>query len=339
MKRVKFIPGKQREFLLKACRKRPLKQFWIESKLDVSYSVLRRYVAEELTLPLPFAEKIAKDSNQKLSDYPNELLDANWGAVKGGKIGIVSMHKQYAHKLSEWGKENWRNNHSHMDHTKNITYPILNEKLAEFIGIYLGDGTLTKYFVRIFGDKRYDSHYFDYISDLVEEIFDIKPSIREIKNKNLIILEVSSKKLCNYLQKEFNFKIGSKIRNKQKIPMDILNNQKLLFACLRGLIDTDGTVSKDGTTLCIRFTSHSPTIIKQLTKINEKINIFTFTNKTSLGTRNMSKIDSFFNLIGSSNLSNIIRYCEFKKGNLIYKEKVLKYHHLYKKLDFPYKGP
>ena len=226
-----------------------------------------------------------------------------------------------------------------MNHTKNIKSPILDEKLAEFIGVYLGDGTLTKYFVRIFGDKRYDSHYFNYISDLVEEIFDIKPSIREIKNKNLIILEVSSKKFCDYLQEQFNFKLGSKIRNGQKIPREILNNQKLLFACLRGLIDTDGTISKDGSTLCIRFTSHSPIIINQLVNINKKVNIFAFTNETGLGTRNASKIDEFFKLIGSSNLSNIIRYREFKKGNLIYKEKVLKYHNLYNKLDLPYKGP
>ncbi|PIU76027.1 hypothetical protein COS75_01250 [Candidatus Pacearchaeota archaeon CG06_land_8_20_14_3_00_35_12] len=255
----------------------------------------------------------------------------------GGKIGIRSMQSKYKDKLQLWRKKGGKSLAKYSV-PKKIKMPQLNEELAEFIGVYLGDGTLTKYFIRIFGDKRYDLHYFNYLSSLVYSITSIQPKIRIEKGRNLLILDIGSKLFCDYLKKEFGFKDGCKIRNKLVIPEKIIQRKELVFSCLRGLIDTDGSVSKDGETLCIRFRSHNPLIIEQLAKLNEQLNIFTFQYKTVIGTRNINKIDSFFKTIGSSNLSNIIRYCEFKKGNLIKKEEVLKYADLYKKVRIPY-GP
>ena len=337
MKRAKFLKGKQNKFIFAACSNLSLKQFLKLSKLKISYSALKRYAREILTLPLPLAEKIAKISNQKLSDYKIKLLDENWGASKGGKRGIKVMMSKYKDKLQLWRRRGAKALAKYSI-PKKIKKPQLNEELAEFIGVYLGDGTLTKYFVRIFGDKRYDLHYFNYLASLVYSIIGIQPKIRIERSRNLLILDIRSKLFCDYLKNDFGFKDGCKIRNKVVIPEKIIRRKELLFSCLRGLIDTDGSIAKDGETLCIRFRSHNPLIIEQLAKLNEQLTIFTFQYKTVIGTRNVSKINYFFKTIGSSNLSNIIRYCEFKKGNLIKKEETLKYIDLYKNVRIPY-GP
>lgn len=337
MKRVRFLPGEQREFIRKACNGKSIKKFLNDSKINVKYYQLKKYAIGRFTLPLDLAEKIAKISNQKLSNYKIEILDSNWGAIKGGKKGIRVTIERHKDKFKEWGRKSWEKNLKSLTNIKEIKIPEIDEKLAEFIGVYLGDGTLTKYFIRIFGDKNYDYHYFNYLSSLVKSIFNIDAKIKTEKGNNLLILHIGSKKLCDYIKDNFGFKDGDKIRNKHKIPDSIIKDRKLLFACLRGLVDTDGSVSKDGgNILCIRFRSHNPIIISQLKEINAEYNIFTFSNKTTIGTRNQAKIDEFFKNIGSSNLSNIIRYCEFKRGNILRKAETLKYASLYKDIKLPW---
>ena len=76
----------------------------------------------------------------------------------------------------------------------------------------MGDGTLTKYFISISGDSRYDLQYFNYISDLIKELFGLSAKIRVDKRGNTLILTVHSVKLCSLLN-EYGFKYGDKIRN------------------------------------------------------------------------------------------------------------------------------
>ena len=64
---------------------------------------------------------------------------------------------------------------------KKIKIPELDERLAEFIGVYLGDGTLTKYFIRISGDYRYDIPYFNYLKDLIYKLFGVNATITKDK--------------------------------------------------------------------------------------------------------------------------------------------------------------
>lgn len=338
MHRLKFLRGEQRKFIVKSCNGLSLKEFLKNSELKIPYSTFKQYAREHLTLPLSLAKELARISNQNLSDYKTELMDENWGAVKGGKIGIINMQKKYKNKLKSWRIKGWKAGLIKFAQPKNLKEVKIDKNLAEFIGAYLGDGTLTKYFIRIFGDKRYDYHYFGYLSSMIEFISGIRPKIRAEKDKNLLILDIKSKLLCDYFKNKLGFTYGDKIRNKTVIPQEIINDKKLMLHCLRGLIDTDGTVSKDGEALCIRFVSHSPPLMKQIRDANKKLNIFTFNYKTVIGTRNISKIDEFFKVVGSSNLSNIIRYCEFKNGNLLKKEETLNYHPAYRNIKIPY-GP
>ena len=70
------------------------------------------------------------------------------------------MRKKYASKLKLWSQTGGRKSGEY--NLKNINYPELNEDLAEFIGAHLGDGTMSKYFIKISGDYRYDLSYFNF---------------------------------------------------------------------------------------------------------------------------------------------------------------------------------
>ena len=120
----------------------------------------------------------------------------------------------------------------------------VNEELAELVGAYLGDGTLTKYFIRISGDKRYDVSYIRYLAGLVENVFEFKPAIRFENNTNIIYLEIRSKMICDFFHKKLKILYGDKIRNKTRIPEQILGDKNLLKACIRGLVDTDGSICR-----------------------------------------------------------------------------------------------
>ena len=89
MRRVKFGEGKQREFLdlvidrLSSPSLRGILQFGF----DVPYSTLKNYYNESRLLPEYFFRDLC--SVAKIGEFglDFEIVEENWGQVKGGKIG------------------------------------------------------------------------------------------------------------------------------------------------------------------------------------------------------------------------------------------------------------
>lgn len=339
-RRVKLKKGQQRELILNAAKKiGSIKHLGI--KVKIPYSTLKKYAQEVFLLPVDLFNKIIKLASIKKDDLNITYLNKNWGRKIGGKKGMATLQKKYPKEIIEWRKKAIIN--SHLNNAKKIKKPILNEKLSEFIGVYLGDGTLTKYFVRISGDYRYDIPYFKYLSKIIYELFDINPSIRKEKNRNTLYLTILSKNVCSFLRKNFNLKYGHKIKNKTVIPNKIIEDEKLSLACMRGLIDTDGSISRrgrKGRQFCIQFTSHNKKLLKQVYEIGKKIEVFTFGDKTGSGTNKQENILKFFKIVGSSNLRHIIRFHQrFYKNKTLYQRDVLKHYEkpFYTNLTLPFK--
>lgn len=342
--RVKFKKGEQRIFFNKVIEKlncfslRKLSDY----DLDIPYSTLKKYYSEYYLLPFPLFKKLCSLSKIKKNSLNISYLPGNWGAVKGGKKGIVSMMKKYSSQLPLWRIRGGMN--SPIPKTKDITYPELNENLAEFIGAYLGDGTLTKYFIRISGDYRYDLPYFNYLSKLIFKLFGIKPII--IKEKRLVNtahLLIFSKKICSFLKDDYGIKYGHKIRNKTCVPKDILKDKELSIACLRGLVDTDGSVSrrgKGGSQFCVQFTNHNKKLLYQANSIGKRLRIFTYITGNGTGTNKWENILKYFEIVGSSNLRHIVRFClRNYESKTIYVGDVVKYYkkNLYRNINLPFK--
>src|SRR3989344_8375739 len=144
--RIKLSSEKQKELIISAAKKvGSLKS--LSKKINVSYSTLKNYSSGKLYLPANVFNGLLVLLNIKKDNISFEYLASNWGQRIGGRHVINAIMKKYPSEIAKWRK--LANHNSSLACTKRILIPNLNEKLAEFIGIYLGDGTLTKYFISI----------------------------------------------------------------------------------------------------------------------------------------------------------------------------------------------
>ena len=126
-----------------------------------------------------------------------------------------------------------------------MTYGI-DEKLAYETGVHIGDGNLyTKnrtHKITYTGNlKNEETYYLEILIPLLKEIYNKKPKIHRYKEKNAILLVLNSKDICNFKWNVLQLPNGKK--NHITIPKLIKNDLKLLKGCMRGIGDTDFSIS------------------------------------------------------------------------------------------------
>lgn len=310
--------------------------------LRINYSTLKKYKNGQRLIPINLVKELCGLNKISLKSFNYKIYKNNWGASKGGKKGIKSLYAKYYKELQEWRRKGaykvYKNNFGKRCILKKIKIPRLSKNLSEFIGIVLGDGTLTYDFVRISADTRFEKPYFNYINSLVYKLFGIKGKMTEKKNN--LYLTISSRKLSSLLNKKFELPYGDKIRNEAKIPHIILKSNGLIRSCLRGLVDTDGCIGKSGTNLKLSFSSNNPLLLNQVTKVNKKLSFFNKNYGNNLETCSIEKIKKYIDLIGTANLKHIIRFNErIKEGKLLYNRDLPIYYQRYNNIDIPFHGP
>ena len=123
---------------------------------------------------------------------------------------------------------------------------VLTEELAEFLGLFCGDGSLHSRGVRIAVTNE-DPDLMVYISELGKELFGVKGDIRPKQNGNHSVSVVfNSTPLSNWFAAAgFQKHSGTRDERTKKpaIPDAVLesNNPKIYGAFLRGLAEADGT--------------------------------------------------------------------------------------------------
>ena len=219
--RLKFVKGKQKELLRKEKDKLNLSWPQFADHLRMKYGKLWSFVNEIALIDEETFDKLKLNKDYKR--YIIARLGDNWGRSKGG----------------EKSKGN----------TKKIKIPVKDEELAELWGIILGDGHIQKrksykigvYSVKIAGHSSDDREYLsNFVKPLIEKLFYVKSRFEFSKLKKCMYVIVDSRKIVDFFE-ENGFKAGNKIANQSTIPEWIKENQKFLVACLRGLLDTDGS--------------------------------------------------------------------------------------------------
>jgi len=124
----------------------------------------------------------------------------------------------------------------------------LNEELAEFVGIIIGDGHLSHqirkysnfYSLTISCNYTEDMDYFNnVINPLFEKLFNARLSTIKNKKLNYFNAVKCSKSVVNFLNLNFSIPIGNKTSD-VKVPQCILRtNDSIKCAFVRGLTDTD----------------------------------------------------------------------------------------------------
>lgn len=247
-----------------------------------------------------------------------------------GKRGAAAIKKKYGrhfpgddtYRAEQW-KHWWKTKGKHQPapqlQATAIHEPVHSEDLAEFFGIVIGDGGITKYQLTITLNRTDDWDYALYVLALSKKLFKLEPRLYHDKKNNVVNICISRTKLVAFLEKN-GLKRGHKIHNGVDIPKWITKNDNYLQKCLRGLFDTDGGIflethrknNRQYSYLRLAFVSASKPLIET---IFQSLISLSYTPKIRSGKRvqleKSEEIKKYFSTISSSNPKHIQRLRTF----------------------------
>ncbi len=198
----------------------------------------------EMVTTLSNEFKVPLDGVRELEQY--------WYVKKGASKGAKARFEKYGHlgtpegrikggKVSQQRRREDPEKYRALgcNVRKEFALPPHSEKLAELVGIILGDGTISDYQVKIFLDRIRDEEYAVFVADLMEEILGERPSAMIPKAENVIVLTVSGVNLVEVFE-QLGLQRGDKVLHQASFPQWIQDDLIYRMACTRGLFDTDG---------------------------------------------------------------------------------------------------
>ncbi len=192
---------------------------------------------------------------------------------------------------------------------KSITTPQHSVRLAELIGIMMGDGHVGLYQASVVTNSETDLQHALFVKNLFEELFNVQAQFITQRNKKACTVTISSKAVCNFFVEQ-GIPQGNKIKLGLHIPDWIRRESLYRKAFIRGLFDTDGCVYLDTHRyrqkvykhLGMAFVNQS---IPLLSFFKESLELFGLhpTQKTEFRVflRRKEDIRQYFDLVGSSN--------------------------------------
>lgn len=233
---------------------------WRQGKFNMSDLALEK-ICKELKLPIPIVK----------------LLPDYWYVEKGAKLGGIKRMEIYGPPGTKEGRSKGGRvsqlrrrlnpeEYLNCNLRKSISVPEKSIKLAELMGIILGDGGMTKTQLKITLNKEAESEYIDFVVDLVTDLFGEEPKKYYFSDdvQKICNIVFSGVQLIEILGTLGLFP-GNKVLRQAKVPKWIAINNTFSKSCLRGLVDTDGCVylhkhfsyGSNYLNLGITFTSHS----------------------------------------------------------------------------------
>jgi len=292
--RIRLKRGKQQELINLA--KQNFKWKKLAEKLNVCEGYLRNELRkEQRSLSEKTYKQLCKLTNKNFDSFIIKKLDDNWGRAKGGEKSKKII--------------------------KEIRIPEKDENLSEAIGIILGDGHISNfkigkkircYFIRIAGNAEADKDYLiNYIPSLFKRVFGEKGSLHFSKKSKVGYYTLYGKNYVN-LMNSLGVKSGNKKKNNQGIPNWIKKDENYLSRCIKGLIDTDGSIhyiSKKNLNLRISYTSHIPRLLKDVRGglINFGFGPSKIINNRQFYLSRQEEINKYVKEIGFGNSKNLNR--------------------------------
>lgn len=210
------------------------------------------------------------------------------------KCGVLLKKKYSQQKFCSIACSNRNNLNNKIFFKKSLTY---SEELAELFGILLGDGSVEKYYVKIYLNMIADKGYAQNVIKLIKiALPGIKPTVHIRKNRGTEEIQISSVDVCNYFKL-----IGFNPKNRS-VPCWITEKESFTKRTIRGLFDTEGSIGVK------RFEGKNGSYVyKQLTFTNTNKNILEFI-RNSLCLLGFSPTKSFRYNLYISNKKDIARY-------------------------------
>jgi len=307
--RIKLKKGKQKELIesVKVKFKFTWKNLARKLKCNEHY-LLHELRNEKRTLSTDNYKKLCRLLGKNFDQFIEKKLEENWGQVKGGK-SIKNRKNLFQPKKPKMLCCN------------------KSEKLAEIIGIMIGDGSIytnpkkSIYQVNIAGNLKDECDYMlKHVKPLFEETFKIKMNVK--KTKNAIYIWKQSKDLVFTLN-NLCIPTGNKKINKIKIPDWIMKNEKFIKACLRGIFDTDGCLypkNKTHTYPTVWFSSSIPSLQKSIAEACARLELKLSNWRASRNDaylRTKEDVFKFFKMVSFNNRKHLIRWKMFNKAPVV----------------------
>lgn len=303
----------------------------VATKQNVSVRTLSDWRRGKLLIPLNKFENLLSISGLDQNDLSSEMLPNFWHIKAAAKKGGLARMKLYGNFGTPEGRRLGGlaslKTHNKMKSSfkvlKLIQKPKYSEKLAEFMGILIGDGHLSEYQLSVTTNSKTDREHALFVQKMIKKLFGIQSTLKNKKRENAVNVVASSKTLVQFINNR-GMPIGNKIKNSVSIPPWILRSAVYKKAFIRGLFDTDGCIYLDthkinGKTykhLGWTITSASDRLIADVLKTLRTLG-FSPTNKISQESvylRRQKEIKRYFKEIGTSNLKHYKRYRKFIGG-------------------------
>lgn len=324
VERVVFPKGKQAELL-----ERVLGIISIEkaAKLcSLSERTIRDWRREKYTVNRHALELLCwATKTPLLSDI--QTKPRYWYVKKGAKLGWKAVIKKYGRfpkneeyrrkRWREWWKKEGRFQVNLVTAQKPIKKPKFSTKVAEFVGIMMGDGGITPNQVGITLHKQDDKEYSLFVKSLIERIFSVPVSVYYRKDEQALLLSISRKALVVFCNQKLGLKIGNKIKQNLDIPQWVKKDMRFKKACLRGLVDTDGCVfdevhyirGKRYSYKRLNFRSASPSLRNSVFSLFRELGMTPkMRNTTAVQLEDKEEIKRYFKIIGTSNPKHLRRF-------------------------------
>lgn len=251
-KRVVFPKGVQKKFLCLIQKK--LKHHDVSSIARIA-GVHRRTLTdwkrEKFSPSLPALQKMCIEAGIAIphcASIKNAFWHSSHAGIAGGlavyrKYGSIGGDPEYRKKkwYAWWMKRGRFVNHILLYAPLPINRPKLSVHLAEFVGILLGDGGITKNQITITLHNE-EKEYRHFVIRLIQKLFGVQSSCLEHPSDSIYRVMVSRIELVRFCTEILGLKIGNKVKQQVNIPSWINKNRRFQIGCLRGLMDTDGCV-------------------------------------------------------------------------------------------------
>lgn len=287
--RVAFQKGEQTKFLMKAKKSMGLTWKEMANFCGVSRSMIFLYLSEKNTLPKNIVKKICCTTPNLTRPINSQYFELSFSRVR-----------KYIPKLPA----------------------LRDERLAEFVGILLGDGHLgpTNYEISVTGDLLTDGWYVrKHVSLLIESLFGIKPFIYEQKNPSGIRCRFYSNQVFKFLVKKVGMQAGRKKYNENvMIPTAFFTDTKLLKACLRGLFDTDGGFYRHHVhSATVEVCNHNVSLLDSVQNTFESFGFRVSRNQRGVELYRRDQIHQFFEKVGSHNPKHFVKYKIWRSTGIV----------------------
>lgn len=191
-----------------------------------------------------------------------------------------------------------------------VQLPKRSAKLAEFLGIMLGDGHVAHYqtFVTL-GTK--ELPYVRYVQKLMQTLFEVKATV-SLKKSGHREVYIGSTLITKWLKKQGL--VSNKVAAQVGAPKWIMTKKDYMRSFVRGFFDTDGSVYNLRYGVQISITNKSATLLSALQDMLRRLGYqVSETSAYRIYITKRADVERFFKNIAPANLKHRRRFNKFKR--------------------------